>query len=271
MKTDKEHPFHLVPPSPWPFCIAITLIFLGIGSVLAMHNMDYILFIVGLIALIAIIVAWLSDVVKESREKNIHTPAVQLGLKIGMALFIFSEFMLFFAFFWSYFNAALDPIAMVDDTFMTGSWPPKGIQTIDPFDLPYLNTLLLLLSGTTLTWAHHALLQNKMSDVKKGLALTVTLGLIFTCVQIIEYSHAAFAFTDGIYASIFYMATGLHGAHVLVGTIMLAVCLARTFKSGDQTPTHHVGFETTAWYWHFVDVVWLFLFISIYWWGAGPR
>ncbi len=269
MKTDKKHPFHLVPPSPWPFCISITLIFLGIGSVLAMHNMDYILFIVGVIALIAIVTAWLSDVVKESREKNTHTKEVQLGLKIGMALFIFSEFMLFFAFFWSYFNAALDPIVMVDDNFITGAWPPKGIKTFDPFDLPYLNTLLLLLSGTTLTWAHHELLQNKMSDVKKGLALTVALGLIFTCVQVIEYSHAAFAFTDGIYASTFYMATGLHGAHVLVGTIMLAVCLARAFKNGDQTATHHVGFETTAWYWHFVDVVWLFLFISIYWWGAG--
>jgi cytochrome c oxidase subunit 3 len=269
MKADKKHPFHLVPPSPWPFCIALTLIFLGIGSVLAMHNIDYILFIVGTIALIAIIAAWLSDVVKESREKNTHTQEVQVGLKIGMALFIFSEFMLFFAFFWSYFNAALDPIVMVDDNFIAGVWPPKSIKTFDPFDLPYLNTLLLLLSGTTLTWAHHELLQNKMSDVKKGLALTVALGLIFTCVQIIEYSHAAFTFTDGIYASTFYMATGLHGAHVLVGTIMLAVCLVRTFKHGDQTATHHVGFETTAWYWHFVDVVWLFLFISIYWWGAG--
>ncbi|MDP2194070.1 MAG: cytochrome c oxidase subunit 3 [Alphaproteobacteria bacterium] len=271
MSAHKKHPFHLVPPSPWPFCVSMALIFLGVGSVLAMHGIDYILFIVGALGVMAVTFAWFRDIIQESRENNTHTKEVQLGLKIGAGLFIFSEFMLFFAFFWSYFNAALFPIAMEGDTFIRGTWPPAGIKTLPAFDLPYFNTLLLLLSGTTLTWAHHELIQDNMEDFKRGLAYTLILGLIFLCVQVVEYTHATFAFTDGIYASTFYMATGLHGAHVFLGLAMLAVCYVRAFKKGDQTPTHHVGFETSAWYWHFVDVVWLFLFVAIYWWGSIPR
>lgn len=262
----KNHPFHLVPPSPWPFAISMALILFGVGAVLAMHKVDYILLGVGIVAICLVVTAWFIDILKESRENGTHNKNVQLGLKIGFALFIASEVMLFFSFFWAYFNAALDPIVFTDEQFVKGVWPPKDIKVLDPFDLPYLNTLLLLLSGTTLTWAHHELLIGRMKEVKKGILLTVLLGLLFSSIQAFEYAHAAFKFTDGIYASTFYMATGLHGAHVILGTILLIVCYVRCFNDNDITPVHHVGFETAAWYWHFVDVVWLFLFVSIYWW-----
>jgi cytochrome c oxidase subunit 3 len=181
---------------------------------------------------------------------------------MGMALFIVSEVMFFVAFFWAYFNASLDPTEAIEFT-----WPPKAIQTIDAFDLPFLNTLLLLLSGCTVTWAHHALLTNDRAQLKQGLLATVAIGAVFLCIQGFEYHHASFKIDQGIYPSTFYMATGFHGFHVLIGTLFLAVCLMRTLK-GHFKVDHHVGFEAAAWYWHFVDVVWLFLFVSIYWLGG---
>ncbi|MBX9976968.1 MAG: cytochrome c oxidase subunit 3, partial [Alphaproteobacteria bacterium] len=184
--------------------------------------------------------------------------------RIGMVLFITSEILFFSSFFWSYFHSALFP-----NEIMGNVWPPKGIATLDPFHLPYLNTLILLFSGTTVTWAHHAILENKLDEALKGLLVTVGLGIIFTCVQAYEYGHAAFGLKDGVYGSNFYMATGFHGLHVIIGTIFLAVCAYRVWKK-DVTPKAHIGFEAAAWYWHFVDVVWLFLFVSIYWWGQGP-
>ncbi|CAO5680392.1 MAG: Cytochrome c oxidase subunit 3 [Holosporales bacterium] len=264
----KKHPFHIVEPSPWPFALSMGLLVFIIGSILAMHKLDYVLLIIGLLCVLAVVSAWLYDVVKESRQKGVHTKSVQNGLKIGMILFIASELMLFVAFFWSYFNAALDPITFVDDKFIKGVWPPKGVQPLEAFDLPYLNTLILLLSGTTVTWAHHALKKNNLKDTRLGLLLTIILGLTFTALQALEYGHTAFKFTDGIYATTFFLATGLHGAHVIVGTLLLLVCYIRTFKEGDITQNHHVGFQTSVWYWHFVDVVWMILFCSIYWWGG---
>jgi cytochrome c oxidase subunit 3 len=170
--------------------------------------------------------------------------------------------MFFVAFFWAFFTASLYPTDAIGNI-----WPPASVQTFDAWDLPFLNTLILLTSGVTLTWAHHALLDKNRRDVIRGLVLTIGLGLIFTAVQAYEYSHAAFGFTDGIYSSTFYMATGFHGFHVIVGTTFLIVCLGRVMK-GHFKPDHHVGFEAAAWYWHFVDVVWLFLFFSVYWWGG---
>jgi cytochrome c oxidase subunit 3 len=177
-----------------------------------------------------------------------------------MALFIASEVMFFSAFFWAFFTSSLFPVG--------GVWPPKGIHPFDPFEFPFLNTLILLLSGTTVTWAHHSLLEGNQKGLVQGLTVTVLLGLSFTCVQGYEYAHAAFTFTGGIYPSTFFMATGFHGFHVIIGTCFLAVCLWRA-QRGDFTPTHHFGLEAAAWYWHFVDVVWLFLFVCIYWWGMG--
>jgi len=196
---------------------------------------------------------------------------VQISHRYGMILFIASEVMFFVAWFWAYFNTALFPDAAKEIgrlAFTGGVWPPKGIATFDPWHLPLLNTLILLTSGTTVTWAHHALLENDRQGLKWGLILTILLGGTFTCVQAYEYSHAAFAFSGNIYGATFFMATGFHGAHVLIGTIFLIVCLVRTLR-GHFTPTQHLGFEFAAWYWHFVDVVWLFLFACIYVWGKG--
>lgn len=264
-KSRPSHPFHLVDPSPWPAVTSLAVLVLGIGGVLAMHKIDVWTFKIGLIMVLACAAMWWKDVIYESNTPNTHTPAVQTGLRLGMSLFILSEVFFFVAFFWAYFHAALMPTEATG-----GVWPPKGIQTLDPFHLPYFNTLLLLLSGTTLTWSHHALLNNDKKSTVLGLGLTIGLGLLFTTIQIIEYSIATFGFKDGIYPSTFYLATGFHGAHVLIGTIFLIVCWFRARKEGEFTPDHHVGFESAAWYWHFVDVVWLFLFVCIYWWGYAP-
>lgn len=256
----QKHPFHLVDPSPWPLATTISVLLVGVGSVLSMHKIDYITLFLGLASLLFNLFMWWRDVAKESNEQGVHTKEVQTGLKIGMALFIASEVMLFVAFFWGYFHTALFPGEVIGNV-----WPPKGIKTLDPLGLPYFNTLLLLLSGSTLTWAHHSLVSGNRKDTLKGLSLTVFLGVLFLAIQVIEYAHAPFHFKDGIYPSLFYITTGFHGFHVLVGTIFLAVCLYRVHKN-TITQNHYVGFETAAWYWHFVDVVWLFLFVSIYWW-----
>jgi cytochrome c oxidase subunit 3 len=196
---------------------------------------------------------------------------VQIGLRYGMLLFIASEVMFFAAFFWAYFDASLfpDEAKQFLRTEVTGGvWPPASVRTFDPFSLPFLNTLILLLSGCTVTWAHHALRENDRRGLVQGLGLTVLLGILFTAFQAYEYGHAAFGFREGIYSSTFYMATGFHGFHVIVGTLFLLVCWFRALR-GDFTPQKHIGFEAAAWYWHFVDVVWLFLFVCVYWWGAG--
>ena len=257
----QNHPYHLVDPSPWPLASSMAVLVLAVGAILFMHNIDYWVFILGLALISGCFFGWWKDVLSESNTKGVHTKPVQNGLKIGMVLFIVSEVMLFAAFFGSYFYVSLNIPG-----FENFQWPPKGIVTFDPMQLPYLNTLILLLSGTTVTWAHHELLQGNFTKVTKALLITVLLGLAFSCVQIFEYMHAAFAFKDGVYPSNFYMATGFHGAHVLIGTIFLFVCMLRNMRREFQI-NHHVGFESAAWYWHFVDVVWLFLFVAIYWHG----
>ncbi len=218
-------------------------------------------------ASLATMLFWWRDVVKEGEFQGHHTPVVQIGLRYGMALFIASEVMFFAAFFWAFFDFSIFPREASG-----GVWPPTGrrhITPLDPYAIPLLNTLILLTSGCTVTWAHHALKHNDRNGLIQGLALTVLLGIIFTSFQAYEYMHAPFGFKDGIYTSTFFMATGFHGFHVIVGTIFLIVCLVRAIK-GHFKPDHHFGFEAAAWYWHFVDVVWLFLFSFVYIWGSGP-
>jgi len=268
-----KHPYHLVKPSVWPFVGAMAGGVMASGAVLWMHGYEFVSFFIGLFAVLAVMFFWWRNVIHESVREKAHSSIVQIGLRYGMLLFITSEVMFFVAFFWSYFHTALFPGDLIQATrfdVIGGVWPPEGIQTFDPFDIPFLNTLILLLSGCTVTWAHHALLQNDRDGLIKGLTITVILGAIFTCFQVYEYTHAAFAFDKDIYSSVFYMATGFHGFHVLVGTTFLLVCLLRALN-GQFTPQKHIGFEAAAWYWHFVDVVWLFLFVAIYWWGAGPN
>jgi len=262
MAEQVEHDYHLVDPSPWPAVGAIGAFLLAIGAVWVFHGASLIWLVPGLLIVLYTMLVWWRDVIRESQGGVDHTPVVKLGLRYGMVLFIASEVMFFAAWFWAYFNAALFPTEA-----MGGVWPPEGIDTFDPWHLPFLNTLILLLSGTTVTWAHHAILHGDRKGFKQGLLLTVILGVLFSIVQIYEYTHAAFGFRDGIYASTFYMATGFHGAHVIIGTLFLLVCLLRAYY-GHFTAKSHFGFEAAAWYWHFVDVVWLFLFCAIYWWGA---
>jgi heme/copper-type cytochrome/quinol oxidase subunit 3 len=261
MAHEQNHPYHLVEPSPWPLMGAGSGFVLAVGGIMVMHGLPFgvLTTIAGLALILLTMFFWWRDVVREAQWQGHHSPVVQIGMRYGMALFITSEVFFFLAFFWAFFDMALYP--------RLGEWPPEGIVTFDPFDLPLMNTLILLLSGTTVTWAHAALLQNNRRELLWGLGFTVALGFIFSCLQAYEYSHAAFGFTDTVYASTFYMATGFHGFHVIVGTLFLAVCWYRAYI-GHFTPEQHFGFEAAAWYWHFVDVVWLFLFVCIYWWGA---
>ena len=271
----KGHDYHLVDPSPWPFMGAMSALVLAVGALLFMHDITPWVMPLGFALVIYTMFVWWRDVIDEATFRGDHTPVVQIGMRYGMVLFIASEVMFFVAWFWAFFDASLYPGGVPGSEEMIGRaahtggmWPPEGTEVFSPWGLPFLNTLILLTSGTTVTWAHHALKKGDQKGLINGLWLTIILGAIFTGVQAYEYSHAGFGFADGIYSSTFYMATGFHGAHVLIGTIFLAVCLVRSYK-GHFKPDHHFGFEAAAWYWHFVDVVWLFLFCGVYWWGGS--
>ena len=272
MSVSKNHDYHLVELSPWPVVAAVVLFILALGAVMFMHHYagGAWLMAVAFSGVLYTMYAWWRDVVHEARVDKAHTSLVQHGLRIGMALFILSEVMFFFVFFWSFFKAELSPVhALGADGWPTvlGTWPPAGIEPLEAGDIPLMNTLILLLSGCSVTWAHYSIMEGNQKDTIRGLFWTVVLGLLFTTFQVIEYVHAPFHFTDGIFASNFYMATGFHGFHVLVGTLFLLVCWFRARK-GHFSKEAHLGFEFAAWYWHFVDVVWLFLFVFVYWLGS---
>lgn len=256
-----KHPFHLVDPSPWPLLGSLGAFLAALGTILMMHDYTPYVLYFGLFLVLFVMAGWFRDIIKES--KNEHTPRVRMGFRYGMVMFIASEVMFFVAFFWAFVNSALDPNDVKDF-----AWPPANIQTLNPFDLPWFNTLLLLLSGTTITWAHHSLLEGDIKDMIQKTMMTIGLGVVFLVVQAFEYMHAPFLFKDGIYPSTFYMATGFHGFHVFVGACFLTVTWYRA-KQGQFTKDDHFGFEAAAWYWHFVDVVWLFLFVLVYIWGSG--
>ena len=265
----QKHPYHLVDPSPWPAVGALSAFALALGGIAFMRGNSAWFLAPGVIGVLYTMLVWWRDVIKESNE-GFHTPVVQLGLRYGMILFIASEVMFFVAWFWAFFDASLGSDAVRQTArvaFTGGVWPPEGTVVFDPWHFPLLNTLILLTSGTTVTWAHHSLIHGDRRGLIWGLILTIALGLMFTSVQVYEYAHAEFSFGGGIYGSTFFMATGFHGFHVIIGTIFLIVCLLRAYR-GDFSPEQHFGFEAAAWYWHFVDVVWLFLFSCIYVWGG---
>jgi cytochrome c oxidase subunit 3 len=269
-----SHHFHIIDPSPFPIAISFALLMVTSGAVMFFHQYPFgeYLLPVGLFLTIIIMILWWRDVIREGREDKAHNEVVRRGLSIGMLLFILSEVMFFFVFFWSFFKASLFPEGILDGdgvwVVKAGIWPPAGIEIIDPWNIPFLNTLILLLSGTTVTWAHYELLNNNRKEMVKALLCTVLLGALFTSLQVYEYFHTTFKFTGGIYPSNFYMATGFHGFHVLVGTIFLLVCYFRAKAGHFDKGNGHLGFEFAAWYWHFVDVIWLFLFTFVYVWGA---
>jgi cytochrome c oxidase subunit III len=277
-----QHDYHIIDPSPWPFLGALGALIMAIGGVAWMQMMkggalplfglnlaNPWIFFIGLAIVLYTMFAWWSDTIREAHEGH-HTQVVSIHLRYGMIMFIASEVMFFVAWFWAFFDASLysgEAIQASRVAYTGGVWPPKGIEVLDPLHLPLYNTIILLLSGTTVTWAHHALLHGDRKGLVNGLILTVGLGMIFTSVQAYEYAHAPFTFKDSLYGATFFMATGFHGFHVLIGTIFLAVCLFRAMK-GHFTPQQHFGFEAAAWYWHFVDVVWLFLFACVYVWAS---
>ncbi len=270
MSGTKNHDYHILPPDIWPLLGAVSALTLTSGGVLTMHSDTFgsagkYVLLLGAFGVLLTFFQWWTNVINEAHE-GFHTPVVQLHLRYGMILFIASEVMFFVGWFWAFFDFSLFPATTTD--VVAGQWPPKAIEAVmDAFDLPLLNTLILLCSGTTVTWAHHCLIHGDRDGLKKGLWATIVLGILFTSIQAYEYYHAPFNFGENTYGSAFYMATGFHGFHVLVGTIFLIVCLKRVYN-GDFTPRQHFGFEAAAWYWHFVDVVWLFLFVAIYVWGG---
>jgi len=260
----QRHPFHLVDPSPWPLFTSVGAFTTTFGGVLYFHGFlgGEMVLSFGFLIILFVMFLWWRDVIREATFQGHHTFAVQTGLRMGMILFIVSEVMFFMAFFWAFFHSSLAPTVDIGAV-----WPPKGIEVLNPWEVPFLNTVLLLTSGASLTYAHHAIVAGLRSEALYGLVVTLVLAIFFTGFQVLEYLEAPFSISDSIYGSCFYMATGFHGLHVFIGSCFLFICLVR-LQQHHFTKKHHFGFEAAAWYWHFVDVVWLFLFVTIYWWGG---
>jgi len=264
MRKFKRHPYHIVSPSPWPFFVALNTLPITIGAVMYFHQYRYGSFflIAGLINLLICVTFWLRDVIREATFLGEHTQAVQNAHRLGFILFIFSEIMFFFSFFWAFFHVSIDP-----SIFIGAIWPPEGIVPLDPLAIPLLNTVILVFSGATITYTHYMLIAAAYFNTCLGYIITLFLALMFTVLQLYEYNVSTFSIADGIYGSTFFLITGFHGAHVIAGTIFIIVCFIRTIV-GHFTTTHHLGFEFAAWYWHFVDIVWLFVYTFIYLWGS---
>jgi cytochrome c oxidase subunit 3 len=263
-RNNQLHSFHLVDPSPWPIISAFSALMLTFGGVLYMHGYSVGGFLLrfGFIMILLMMFVWWRDVIREATLEGQHTLKVQKGLRFGMLLFIVSEIMFFFAFFWAFFHSSFNPSHLIG-----GVWPPVFLTILDPWKIPLLNTILLLSSGASVTWAHHSIVWGSKDNAILALICTIFLAFIFTCFQGLEYITSTFTISDSVYGSTFFMATGFHGFHVFIGTLFLSVCLMRLYFN-HFTREHHFGFEAAAWYWHFVDVVWLFLFVTIYWWGS---
>nr|YP_010586386.1 cytochrome c oxidase subunit III [Molannodes epaphos]UZZ44174.1 cytochrome c oxidase subunit III [Molannodes epaphos] len=262
MSTHSNHPFHLVNYSPWPLTSAMSAMISMTGFIMWFHHYQMNIMTLGMIVMLLSMYQWWRDISREGTFQGYHTLKTHQGLKYGMILFIVSEVFFFISFFWAFFHNNLTP------SIELGSiWPPQSIYAFNPFQIPLLNTIILLTSGISVTWAHHSILQNNLSQSFQSLTITVLLGIYFSSLQAYEYLEAPFSIADSIYGSTFFIATGFHGLHVLIGTIFLFICLIRLNKNHFSN-LHHFGFEAAAWYWHFVDVVWLFLYIFLYWWSS---
>uniref|UniRef100_A0AAU7BA90 Cytochrome c oxidase subunit 3 n=1 Tax=Petrotettix serratus TaxID=3073472 RepID=A0AAU7BA90_9ORTH len=262
MTIHANHPYHLVNFSPWPLTGAIGAMITVLGLTKWFHHYNNSLLMLGILITTLTMIQWWRDITREGTYQGLHTFAVSLGLRWGMILFIISEVFFFLSFFWAFFHSSLSPA--ID---LGALWPPMGINPFNPLQIPLLNTAILLASGVTVTWAHHSLMEGNHSQYIQSLFFTVILGIYFSILQAYEYIEAPFCIADSVYGSTFFIATGFHGLHVIIGTSFLLICLLRQLYL-HFSPTHHFGFEAAAWYWHFVDVVWLFLYISIYWWGS---
>nr|YP_009544120.1 cytochrome c oxidase subunit III [Cosmoscarta dorsimacula]AZJ53295.1 cytochrome c oxidase subunit III [Cosmoscarta dorsimacula] len=257
----KNHSFHMVDYSPWPITGSIGTMTFTSGMLMWFHKLNYSLLIMGTTIILLTMIQWWRDIIRESTFQGLHTKIVIKGMKWGMILFILSEIMFFLSFFWSFFHSSLSPTMEIGM-----AWPPAGIMTFNPMGIPLLNTTILLWSGITITWSHHSLMNYNHNQAMQSMFMTIMLGMYFSMLQLYEYMESTFTISDSIYGSTFFMATGFHGLHVLIGTTFILVSLKR-HMSFHFSNYHHFGFEASAWYWHFVDVVWLFLYISMYWWG----
>nr|CCI69538.1 cytochrome oxidase subunit 3 [Metacrangonyx goulmimensis] len=262
MATHSNHPYHLVEKSPWPIISSYSIFFLLTGLAKWFHTYSFNLAFLSLMLLILCSYQWWRDICRESTMQGLHTIKVMMGLRYGMAMFILSEILFFFSFFWSFFHSSLN------STMEIGLiWPPSGVEVFNPFKIPLLNTIILLVSGVSVTWVHNAILQGLHTQALQSLSMTIILGLYFTLLQGFEYFEASFSISDSVYGTVFFVATGFHGLHVIIGSLFLSVNLFRLWM-GQFSSYHHFGLEAAIWYWHFVDVVWLFLFVFIYWWGS---
>lgn len=253
------HSFHLVSISPWPILLSLNIINNLIITINWFNNLNYFYFLTIPCSFLCIY-QWWRDIIRESTYQGSHTLNVYKGLRIGIILFIISEILFFISFFWAYFHSSLAPSIEIGQL-----WPPYNIIPFNPYDIPLINTIILISSGLTITWSHHSILSINFKESKKSLFITILLGFYFTSLQIYEYLESPFTISDSIYGSTFFIATGFHGLHVIIGRLFLSICLYR-LNNLHFSSLHHFGFEAATWYWHFVDVIWLFLFISIYWW-----
>jgi len=262
-----KHLFHLVTPSPWPYVMSMALLATTVGSALYFHfyTLGGYLSAFGLILVLLTSFTWWRDVVREATFLGYHSSKVRAGLKLGFIFFVLSEVMFFVSWFWAYFHASLAPAIELG-----AMWPPVGFDNsvcINPMTVPLLNTIVLVVSGITVTWSHKAIRINNYTSAFYGLVLTIALGLEFTALQAWEYISAPFAISDSVYGSTFYMITGFHGFHVICGTLFLIVCAYRMWR-GQLSQDRHIGYEFAIWYWHFVDIIWLFVYTFLYWWGS---
>nr|WKW84044.1 cytochrome c oxidase subunit 3 [Sitodiplosis mosellana] len=256
-----NHNFHLVNYSPWPLIGSLSTMILLTATINMFYNKSNMIYFMAIMITLMIMYQWWRDISRESTLQGFHSFNVLLGMKLGMILFIISEILFFISFFWSFFHLSLTQ--MIE---LGMKWPPTGIKVFNPFMIPLLNTVILLTSGISVTWAHHSLINNSYKQLFYSLMITILLGIYFSMLQLFEYLEAPFNISDSSYGSTFFLATGFHGLHVLIGTIFLTICFMRNLLIHFSN-NHHFGFEAAAWYWHFVDIVWLFLYISIYWWG----
>nr|YP_010261220.1 cytochrome c oxidase subunit III [Eiconaxius baja]UIB39161.1 cytochrome c oxidase subunit III [Eiconaxius baja] len=257
-----HHVYHLVDMSPWPLTGSIGAMMLTSGLLKWFHHFNMNLLLLSFMVIILTMIQWWRDIIREGTYQGLHTSFVVSGLRWGMILFIVSEVFFFFSFFWAFFHSSLSPTVEIGM-----SWPPMGCHPFNPFQIPLLNTTILLSSGATVTWAHHAIMESNYIQAVQSLGITIILGFYFTSLQVYEYIEASFTIADSVYGSIFFVATGFHGLHVIIGSVFLSVCWYRLFKYHFSSD-HHFGFEAAAWYWHFVDIVWLFLYVFVYWWGS---
>nr|YP_009945140.1 cytochrome c oxidase subunit III [Nomia chalybeata]QOE17504.1 cytochrome c oxidase subunit 3 [Nomia chalybeata] len=259
MNKMKNHPFHMTTNSPWPLIMSFNVMNLLFINVISLNSNFSLLNLFNLLTILMTSYQWWRDLIRESTFQGFHTLNIMNMIKFSMILFIISELFFFISFFWTFLHSSISPSMEIGNM-----WPPKMIKMFNPYDIPLLNSIILISSGMTITWSHNLIKNNKKKSFML-LNITIILGIYFSMLQYIEYLEAQFSFNDSIFGSIFFMATGFHGIHVIIGTTFLLICSIR-MNMNHFSMIHHLNFDLASWYWHFVDMIWLILYILIYWW-----